>query len=122
MTILKVILIAGASVFFVASFAACEKKGPAETAGKSVDTAMSNAGDKIEEAGVAIDDAAITTKVKAAILAEPGLRVLQVDVDTVNGVTTLKGKVDSQKNSEKAAEIAAAVSGVKNVDNQLAVN
>jgi len=50
-----------------------------------------------EKAGVAIDDAEITTKVKAAIFAEPGLKTLQISVDTIKGVVTLSGSVDSQR-------------------------
>ncbi len=37
---------------------------------------------KGEKASVAIDDAEITTKAKAAIFAEPGLKSLQISVDT----------------------------------------
>lgn len=112
--------------------AACDKKHPAETAGRSIDQTAEKAGDKMDEAaeklgeqsdkaGAALDDTAITAKVKAAILAEPGLRVLQINVDTVKGVTTLSGSVDSQQSSDRAKEIAGAVAGVTGVENQLVV-
>ncbi len=132
MNISKRFLLAGASMILVFGLSACDKKGPAETAGKSIDQATENAGDKMDETskdigdqsdktGVAIDDAAITAKVKAAILAEPGLKVLQINVDTTKGVTTLSGSVDSQQSSDRAKEIAGAVTGVKGVENQLVV-
>ena len=132
MNIFKKFLLTGAAMVLAVGLAACEKKQPAETAGRSIDQAAEKAGDKMDEAadklgeqsdkaGVALDDTAITAKVKAAILAEPGLRVLQISVDTVKGVTTLSGSVDSQQSSDRAKEIAGAVAGVKGVENQLVV-
>jgi len=115
--------------------AACDKKpGPAEQAGKSIDQSMDKAGKKIDEVvdkvdtkvseqssktGQAIDDAEITTKVKAAIFTEPGLKSLQISVDTIKGVVTLTGTVDSPDNAEKVTLLAKAVDGVKSVDNKL---
>jgi hyperosmotically inducible protein len=68
-----------------------------------------------------LDDAAITAKVKATILAEPGLEVMQIKVDTVHGVTTLSGTADSQQSIARAGEIAGTVEGVARVENQLAL-
>jgi hypothetical protein len=39
------------------TFAACEKEGPAERAGKKIDNAVATAGNKIEQAGDKIQDA-----------------------------------------------------------------
>ena len=77
--------------------------------------------EKAHEAGAVIDDAAITAKIKAAILSEPGLKVLQINVETNKGVVTLTGTADSPRSSETAKVIAAAVAGVKSVDNRLVV-
>ncbi len=124
------------SMLLAAGLAACDKPkpGPAETAGKQIDKTVAEAGRKIEETankagakldeqstktGVAIDDAEITTKVKAAIFAEPGLKTLQISVDTVNGVVTLSGSIDSTASSDRAKALAGAVAGVKEVDNRL---
>lgn len=114
---------------------ACDKQpGPAETAGKSMGQAADDAGRKIgaatdkvvekmetqtTQAGAAMDDAEITTRVKAAIFAEPGLKTLQISVDTVQGVVTLSGSVDSPASSDLAASLANAVTGVAQVDNRL---
>jgi hyperosmotically inducible protein len=115
----------GVSILLVAGLAACNKPGPAETAGKKIDQTADKVGEKMGEqsakAGVAIDDTEITTKVKAAIFAEPGLKTLQISVDTVKGVVTLSGSVDSQSNSNRAKELAIAVAGVNGVENRLAV-
>ena len=134
---LKTCLLAAASLTLM-GVAGCEKPGqpgpgPAETAGRKVDKAMEKLGDKVDKtadsareqtakAGQVIDDAAITATIKAHILAEPGLKVLKIDVDTLNGVVTLSGSADTQQNVEKAAQIAGAVQGVKSVDNRLAIS
>lgn len=115
----------GISVLIVIGLAACDKPGPAETAGKKIDQTAERVGERMGEqgdkAGVAINDAAITTKVKAAIFAEPGLKTLQISVDTIKGVVTLTGSVDTQQNSTRAKELASAVAGVNDVENHLSV-
>lgn len=126
----------GISLLLAVGLAACNKPGPAETAGKKLDESVDKAGQKIGDtaesvgdkmsaqsakAGVAIDDAEITTKVKAAIFAEPGLKTLQISVDTVKGVVTLTGSVNSQANSDRAKALAAAVADVKMVENKLVI-
>lgn len=123
MNSLKRVVSIGIAVAFAAALTACEKPGPAETAGKKIDATTEKAEQKIEKAtekaDKLVDDAAITTKVKAAILAEPGLSSLQISVDTMDGEVTLAGSVDSQQNIDRAKEVAKAVVGVKKVDNQL---
>ena len=124
------------SLFLAAGLTACDKPGPAEKAGKAMDQTASDAKNKIGEtvnkaekkmteqsakAGQAIDDTEITARVKAAVFAEPGLKTLQISVDTVKGVVTLTGTVDSQANSDKARTLAAAVADVKEVSNKLVV-
>ena len=132
MNISKRFLLAGVSMILAAGLAACDKPGPAEEAGRSIDQTVEKAGDKMDEAshklgeqsdkgGDTFDEAAITAKIKTAILAEPGLSVLQINVDTMHGVTTLTGSVDSQHSMDKAKEIARAVAGVKEVENRLVV-
>jgi hyperosmotically inducible periplasmic protein len=117
--------LAGVSMLLIVGLAACEKPGPAETAGKKIDQTADKVGEKMGEqsakAGVAIDDTEITTKVKAAIFAEPGLKTLQISVDTVKGVVTLSGSVDSQTTSNRARELASAVTDVNSVENRLVV-
>ena len=136
MKILENFKFIGISMLLAAGLAACNKPGPAETAGEKIDQAAEEAGKKMgeaadkvgekldsqsEKAGVAIEDAEITAKAKAAIFAEPGLKSLQISVNTVKGVVTLSGSVDSISNSDKAKEVASAIAGVKEVDNQLMI-
>lgn len=122
---LKLIGVCIPMIFFL-GLAACDKKDTtAESTGEKIDQIADDTGNKMDQAtdkaAVVIDDTGITTKVKAAILAEPGLDSLQINVDTVNGVVTLSGTVDSQANSDKAAGVASGVSDVKGVENKLVV-
>jgi hyperosmotically inducible periplasmic protein len=64
---------------------------------------------------VVVDDAAITGKVKTALMAEPGIRSLKIDVDTKNGVVTLNGTVDTAEQKDRALQVAQNVNGVKSV-------
>jgi osmotically-inducible protein OsmY len=115
----------GVSVWLAMGLAACDKPGPAETAGRNIDRSANEVGQKIDEAadktGVAIDDAEITAKIKTAFLAESGLKTFQISVDTVKGVVTLSGLVDTQSHSDLAKTMAGAVSGVTKVNNDLVV-
>ena len=72
---------------------------------------------KQESTGEYLDDSLITTKVKAAILAEPSLKVTQINVETYKGVVQLSGFVDSADAARKAVEVARSVKGVTDVKN-----
>ena len=76
---------------------------------------------KHESTGEYVDDSWITTKVKTAILNEPGLKVSQINVETYKGVVQLSGFVDSAADASKAVELAQAVKGVTNVKNDTRV-
>lgn len=69
--------------------------------------------------GAYLDDSWITTKVKTAILNEPSLKVMQINVETYKGVVQLSGFVDSAASQAKAVEVARAVQGVASVKNDL---
>jgi hyperosmotically inducible periplasmic protein len=69
----------------------------------------------------AADDMAITTRVKAAVLAEPGLKSVDIIIETQNATVTLSGSVDSADLRERAKQIAALTPGVRGVVDQLAL-
>jgi osmotically-inducible protein OsmY len=74
-----------------------------------------------KETAVVVDDAAITTKVKSAVFAEPGLKTLQINVDTKNAVVTLSGTVDTPALKERAMQITQSVEGVRSVVDNLSI-
>ena len=67
------------------------------------------------------DDAAITSKVKAALLKDPVVGGLAIDVDTTKGRVRLGGTAKSETERSKAAELARSVNGVLSVQNDIVV-
>ena len=105
----------------------CEQRGTSDTrTGQAaaptttakIEAKTSQAADKV---AMAADDTAITAKVKAAILAEPGLKSLQINVDTKEATVTLSGNVDSDMLRDRAKQIAMSTEGVKNVVDNLSI-
>jgi osmotically-inducible protein OsmY len=72
-----------------------------------------------EATGQYVDDSVITTKIKSAILGEPGLKVSEINVETFKGVVQLSGFVSSRADIKGAVRVASAVSGVKSVTNDM---
>ena len=72
-----------------------------------------------ESAGEYIDDAVITTKVKASILDQPSLKSSEIRVETFKGTVYLSGFVASQSQKDKAGEVARSVNGVRTVKNDM---
>ncbi len=70
-------------------------------------------------AGQTVDDATVTAKVKAALMAESGVDGSKINVDTNNGTVTLKGEVADKSMIDRAVQVAKGVDGVKDVDNKL---
>ena len=74
-------------------------------------------------AGRHIDDASISTSVKAKLAKDESARTLtSVDVDTVNGTVYLSGVVPNQAAKEKAGNLARQVDGAERVVNNLQTN
>jgi hyperosmotically inducible protein len=74
-----------------------------------------------EKIGTALDDTAITTKVKTALAADRDVSALRVHVETKQGEVWLSGNVKSQEERQRAEMIARNVNGVQTVNNQLTV-
>jgi osmotically-inducible protein OsmY len=74
-----------------------------------------------ESTGEYVDDAVITSKVKAALLGDSGLKSFDIGVETYKDVVQLSGFVNSEQIKARAGEVAAGVSGVKGVRNNLIV-
>ena len=71
--------------------------------------------------GENVDDAGITSQVKAKLAGEKISTVTRIDVDTNQGVVALNGTVMSDEMRARAAEIARQVKGVRQVVNNLQV-
>ena len=98
-----------------------DAKAPMQTAdaNKPAKEKSTTSASKKESPGEYVDDAVITTKVKAAVLEEPSLKSAEINVETAKGVVQLSGFVRSRADISKAAEIAKGVKGVKSVKNDM---
>ena len=74
-----------------------------------------------KSAGENVDDATITAQVKTKLAAEKPATLTKVDVDTNKGTVYLTGNVANPAIKARATEIARAVSGVREVVNNLNV-
>jgi hyperosmotically inducible periplasmic protein len=111
-----------------------------EQAGKELEAGAQEVGEAVNEAGKAVkkgadriesevgpvvqevlDDAVVTTRVKARLVADPDVNAFHIDVDTVDGRVTLNGKVATEHQKQEASELADRTEGVVSVVNLIQV-
>jgi hyperosmotically inducible protein len=69
-----------------------------------------------------VSDSTLTSKVHTALANDVGMRTLHsINVDSNQGVVTLKGVVDSEDTRQRAESVAKRVNGVSAVKNELRV-
>ena len=68
-----------------------------------------------------VDDAAVATKVRAALAADREVSALKITADSTQGTVRLKGEVKNMATRRKVEELVRGVQGVKGVDNQLVI-
>jgi osmotically-inducible protein OsmY len=74
---------------------------------------------RTEGTGEYVDDTVVTTKVKAAILAEPTLKAAEINVETFKGRVQLSGFVGTADDIARAVAVARQVKGVTSVANDM---
>jgi hyperosmotically inducible periplasmic protein len=74
-----------------------------------------------ETVGAYVDDAAITTSVKARFVDNSEVDAGAIKVETLNGTVMLSGFAKNQTERSTAETIAMKVNGVKSVKNSIAV-
>lgn len=94
---------------------ACENRP--HDANKHATQPSSTANMKENDADRAISDRVLQAIDHADSISEDD----DIQVSTLNGMVTLKGKVENEKDRNEAARITRGVPGVKNVDNQLEI-
>lgn len=68
-----------------------------------------------------VKDSEITASVKTRLAADPDVAAINIDVDTLEGVVTLSGRVKTQDERAEAEELARGTEHVKRVINNLKV-
>lgn len=71
--------------------------------------------------GQVVDDATITTKVKAKIFQDSVLKGFAISVETFQGEVTLTGAVNSAEERKRAGTLARSTVGVRKVNNLIRV-
>lgn len=79
-------------------------------------TASQHARHGLDRAGEATSDAWLTTKVKAALMADSDVKGLRIKVRTDDNVVRLEGEVPDEAMKARAIELAAGIEGVVHVD------
>jgi hyperosmotically inducible protein len=69
-----------------------------------------------QSVGEAVDDSAITAKVKSSLLADSVVSASTIDVDTTNGAVSLNGIVKTEQERQRAIQLAQSTQGVRTVD------
>jgi osmotically-inducible protein OsmY len=108
-----------ALAFVVAGCDRAERERAAAKTEQAVERVAQVARETGRAAGIAAADAGLTARVKAALIGDPGVNGVDVNVDASQGRVTLQGQLPDQAQVERAAQVARAVDGVKGVDNRL---
>ncbi|HJV60172.1 MAG TPA: BON domain-containing protein [Albitalea sp.] len=74
-----------------------------------------------ETVGSYVDDATITTQVKARMVDNKDVDAGAIKVETLNGTVMLSGFAKNEKERATAESIARNVNGVKTVKNEIAI-
>jgi hyperosmotically inducible protein len=67
------------------------------------------------------DDSTISNSIRARFIEDPMVHFGDVGVTTQNGNVRLTGRVNSERERQRAVQIAQGVKGVRSVDNDIAV-
>lgn len=71
--------------------------------------------------GNTVDDGIVTTRVKAALLAEESVKSSDIAVVTRRGEVQLSGFVDNLNQIDRAVEVARGIEGARSVSNEMSV-
>ena len=71
--------------------------------------------------GQVVDDATITTKIKAKLFDDSQIKGFAISVETFQGEVTLTGAVDTEAQRQQAGNLARTVTGVREVNNLLKI-
>jgi osmotically-inducible protein OsmY len=93
--------------------------GAVATTGRDADDATR---DREAEARTTQPDGWVTTKIQAKYFMDGDVRARDINVDTNNGVVTLRGTVRTESERRQAVALARNTDGVRNVQDQLTLD
>jgi len=124
------VFMAVAAAAALLSVGGCDRQEPKSFSQKGdqsfsqkADQSAAKLADKTGEAATNVamagDDAAITAKVRTALLAEPSLKSFDINVDTKDAMVTLSGNVGTNDLRDRAKQISSSTAGVNGVIDNL---
>ena len=132
--VLVVLLIAAATAFFVGyrfggngveTPVAAQPGAPAATTTEKARETGAAIGEAVATGAVkaqhALDEGALTAKIKSKMALDDTVKALSIDVDTAGTVVTLSGTVHSEAERTKALQLARETAGVTSVVDRLIV-
>ena len=140
--ILLVIVVVAVGMFFLGwnlndgDDEVAETREAARDAGRAVGTAGETAAARGREAGAeigeragqaaagaqrALADGSLTAKIKAKMGLDDTVKALNLNVDTVDGVVTVKGVVHSEAEKQRALQLTRETDGVRQVIDRVTV-
>jgi hyperosmotically inducible periplasmic protein len=129
LVILMIVLVAVGGFFlgWWGAGAPLPDRGAVATAGQTAADAAKRAGSEIgQKAGEAaktaqeaMSDGTLTAKIKAKMALDDSVKALDLNIDTVNGVVTITGKVKTRAERERALTLARETNGVRQVVDHL---
>lgn len=100
-----------------------ELKADAKDLGKAIQNGAEKVDEKVGPAAQALlDDASVTARIRAKLLADPEVKSLHIGLDTTDGRVVLNGVVATADQKAEAEKLASHTEGVKSVANLLQVN
>jgi osmotically-inducible protein OsmY len=73
------------------------------------------------QAKAALDDGALTAKIKSKMALDDSVKALNIHVDTTNGIVTVSGTARSEAERQRALQLAKETNGVREVVDRLVV-
>lgn len=135
----KRITLTALAVVLPSGLGACNQQPPSDKTGQAIDQAPQKpdqvAGDarqnadrdpgtiaeKFAASGDPAADATLAVRVKTALIVEPSIKGMNIDVESKDGVVSLFGTVDNLANRDKLTQVASAVEGVRSVLNNVKI-
>jgi hyperosmotically inducible protein len=100
-----------------------ELKADTRQLGKAIQNGAEKVDEKVGPAAQALlDDASVTARIRAKLLADPEVKSLHIGLDTTDGRVVLNGTVATADQKAEAEKLASHTEGVKAVANLLQVN
>ena len=77
--------------------------------------------DRQSTVGDYVDDATVTTRIKAKFAEDQQVSAMRINVETLKGEVQLSGFASSEAEKSRAADLARSVANVKSVRNNIVV-